>query len=614
MTVIDRTDWKLSVVQEGHEVFSCPLPRTLIIGRQNKGEPAPVCLHSTGETPRLIIAGGLENTISRSHVRLDRQSDGRVRIRSLKFGCSVQPWGDLEADGVCETHGNAVLRIGHVDIRLAHPTAAYGSLQEAALPPGQETETCTRFVTRFPSLLPEANVNANANQTQLLLRWIHGTADVFHDSAASPEFFQKVAKTAMEIAELNVASVELFRDGQWETAALYPPLEEMPDKSWKASTTVLSRVVAEKKTIWRVRGSDISDTDATTNIKNLSAVVAAPILDEEGVVIGAVYGDRRQLSRGTSVAEIKELEARFIELLACGVQAGLARLKQERHGALFEQFFTPELANRLVANEALLKGKKAEVTILVCDIRGFSRISEQIGPEQTVEWINDVLGRLSECVLHHRGVLVDYTGDELMAMWGAPEASNTHASDACRTAAEMLGQLPGLDDHWKDIVGEPTQIGIGVNSGPVFVGNVGSGHKFKYGPHGKTVNLASRVQGVTKHLGVPLLVTESTAQQLDEEFVTRRVCQVRVLNMAHPVALFDYQPASDDSWLDLKRDYEMALDHFENRSFGPATEALGGILARHLDDGPTRALLARSLVAMSKGAEDEHPTWELEEK
>ena len=104
-------------------------------------------------------------------------------------------------------------------------------------------------------------------------------------------------------------------------------------------------------------------------------------------------------------------------------------------------------------------------------------------------------------MLRHQGVLVDFIGDEMLAMWGAPQEQPDHARRACRAPAlDMLACVSRLSDDWKDVIGEETTIGIGINTGPVSVGNTGTRRRFKYGPVGNTVNLASRIQGATKHL------------------------------------------------------------------------------------------------------------------
>src|SRR5207302_9940389 len=137
------------------------------------------------------------------------------------------------------------------------------------------------------------------------------------------------------------------------------------------------------------------------------------------------------------------------------------------------------------------------------------------------------------------GVLVDYIGDEIMAMWGAPEEQPNHAQLACNAALSMLDHLPALNQRWQSTLGEPMSLGIGLNSGEAHVGNTGSPRKFKYGPLGNTVNLASRVQGVTKYLRSRLLLTEQTCQEigrLDPQLRARarRVGKVSVVNIDEP--------------------------------------------------------------------------------
>src|SRR5262249_46830457 len=154
------------------------------------------------------------------------------------------------------------------------------------------------------------------------------------------------------------------------------------------------------------------------------AVVAAPVLDPRGELVGVLYGDRRQGVGPGQQRPITRLEALLVELLAVAVAAGLARHRPEEAAEAarlrFQPVFTPERARHLAAQPGLSEGREAEVSVLVCDIRGYGRISERLGARGTVAWLGDVLEALSECVQAHQGVLVDYVGDELLAMWGAP--------------------------------------------------------------------------------------------------------------------------------------------------------------------------------------------------
>jgi adenylate cyclase len=268
------------------------------------------------------------------------------------------------------------------------------------------------------------------------------------------------------------------------------------------------------------------------------------------------------------------------------------RLRQRE----LEQFFPPEVARQLIRKpELLAEGREADVTVLFCDIRKFSHISEDLGPSKTVQWVSAVMEVLSECVLRHHGVVVDFVGDELMAMWGAPEEQPDHARLACRAALDMVARLPKLNQEWEALLGEPMSFGIGINSGPARVGNTGTRRKFKYGPLGNTVNLASRVQGATKYLKTGLLITGDTRKQLDAEFAVRRLAQVQAVNIETPVDLFELVPVHRPHWSDVKPRYETALQLFEARHLMGAAEILGSLITQYGAQGPELALMARTM-------------------
>ncbi|MCB1064195.1 MAG: response regulator [Verrucomicrobiae bacterium] len=309
-------------------------------------------------------------------------------------------------------------------------------------------------------------------------------------------------------------------------------------------------------------------------------------------------------------------------LLTARLNASLE--KKRLREKVFEQHFTPELAREFARNvdPMKMKGRNAEVTVLFCDIRGFSTVSERLGPEQTIDWLGAVMGEFSGCVIDHGGVLVDYTGDELLAMWGAPSEQPDHAERACRAAIEMLDALPALNERWRSVIDAETAIGIGISTGPALVGNIGTHRKFKYGPLGTTVNLGSRVQGATKYLRTPLLVTGETIEQLatDSDFHRRRLCRVRVQNIREPVELWEIVSQGREGWSGLKDRYEEALAYFENCQFHKASAVLGELLVRFPGDGPSLLLMSRVVDAMlEKGERGDdtasfNPVWELQGK
>lgn len=289
--------------------------------------------------------------------------------------------------------------------------------------------------------------------------------------------------------------------------------------------------------------------------------------------------------------------------------------KKRLREKVFEQHFTPELARELARNPDPMKmqARQAEVSVLFCDIRGFSTLSERLGPSQTIDWLSGVMGEFSSIVIEHGGVLVDYTGDELMAMWGAPNSQPNHAELACLAALDIQKSLDSLNEEWESLVDAKTEVGIGVNTGEALVGNVGTHRKFKYGPLGTVVNLASRVQGATKYLKTSLLISGETASQLPDSFSTRRLCQVRVRNINAPVHLFELEPPdARDDWSELSKTYEDALAQFEACNFRRASSLLSDVLLEAPNDGPSLQLMARVVEAMlNDDATAFSPVWEL---
>jgi adenylate cyclase len=162
----------------------------------------------------------------------------------------------------------------------------------------------------------------------------------------------------------------------------------------------------------------------------------------------------------------------------------------------------------------------------------------------------------------------------------------------------MLDCLPRLNERWQATLEEPMAVGIGINTGLARVGNVGTSRKFKYGPLGNSVNLASRVQGASKYLQSTLLITGSVRASLGPEFASRRLCKVKVINIAEPVDLYELARQDHPGWDHLKQEYEMALGKFENREFRPAARILGKLASDHPDDGPTLVLLSRAVNCM----------------
>jgi adenylate cyclase len=608
----------VSVFVLRNRVFSTTLNDCLEFGRQQKDEPAAYARVPGADGDRVVIANLDEVTVSRRHLRMKRVADDKVQLEnlsdksvvSLAAGRVLNPKETcvLDLPGLCQIGGKTVhLQAAFVD------DMPLQSLRQPTLRPGQSDSE--HFGQTIGQALSSIRFRPTEGVTEeLLYSWLKYSMQVFQSAASSPDFLRTAAQAAGEMVDLDEVVVLLREEGDWATKVSHSRSGVPLPEEWRPSSTMLQRMLDERCTFFHVPRSD-----QVQSLIGVQSLVAAPILNSNGDVIGGLYGQRRLGTTTGSVRALTELEAKLFEVLACGVASGLARLEQERQlvaeRVRFEQFFTPELARMLEAGGGeMLAAREAEVTILFCDIKGFSRISRASGPELAVEWVRDVLSALSDCVAEQQGVLVDYSGDSLEGLWGAPLATPQHATAACRAALQMRACLAELNVRWEERIGEKTDVSIGINSGRAQVGNIGSRRKFKYGAFGTTVNQASRVQGAAKQVGVSLLVTRSTVTLLSEEFPLRRLWTVKTVNIDEPVELFELVDGSDSRWFTLKAKYEKALSHFEQGQYYEAMSIVGGLVAEFPDDNPTRRLLQRTVNALGQPAGSIDAVWILDGK
>jgi adenylate cyclase len=249
-----------------------------------------------------------------------------------------------------------------------------------------------------------------------------------------------------------------------------------------------------------------------------------------------------------------------------------ARLKKA-----FQSYVAPEVVNQIIKHPENLRlgGERRELSILFSDIRGFTRLSETMDPEALVEVLHEFLDPMSEIIVKHGGTIDKYIGDAIMALFGAPLDLPDHSRQACRTALEMVQRLKALDQEWLER-GRPTlRIGIGINSGPVSVGNMGSSRLFDYTAIGDNVNLASRLEGLNKFYGTEILVSAATVQYLDNGFFFREVDLVRVKGKKHPITIFELlgEGTPEEKLARFLEFYHHGLASFRERRFDQAQEA-----------------------------------------
>jgi adenylate cyclase len=215
-----------------------------------------------------------------------------------------------------------------------------------------------------------------------------------------------------------------------------------------------------------------------------------------------------------------------------------------RTRAMLNKYVSSEVAEELLKRrESLgLEGKRRHITVLFSDIRGFTSISEQIGPEQVVSLLSDYLGRVSHIVFKHGGTIDKFIGDAVFAIFGAPKSHEDDAKRAIQTGIEMIELVESLAPRWTEIIGRPLKVGVGINSGEAVVGSIGSDIRSDFTAIGDTVNLGARLEALTKELGVPMLISEYTAAELKGAIPLRPLRQVKV--QGREAAILVYCPES----------------------------------------------------------------------
>lgn len=275
------------------------------------------------------------------------------------------------------------------------------------------------------------------------------------------------------------------------------------------------------------------------------------------------------------------------------------REKRRIKGA-FTYYVNPSVVTEMLKNPDMLKlgGDKRIMTVLFSDIRGFTTISEKLSPEALVHLLNQYLTAMTDVVFKYNGLLDKYIGDAIMAFWGAPLSQPEHARLACRTSLEMMSELELLRQRWATSNPETPfiDIGIGLNSGPMVVGNMGSETRFDYTVMGDAVNLGSRLEGINKEYGTNIIIGEMTFEQVKDEFYCRELDAVAVKGKAQPIRIFELLGEIGrvpESKLKIARGYARGLQAYKAQHWDEALRIFGAVKHHFPDDKPTQLFLKR---------------------
>jgi sigma-B regulation protein RsbU (phosphoserine phosphatase) len=312
--------WQILVYESQRLVYSMECPAPVELGRQGEGDDRPYSGRRVADCWRLVLAPVAEEGTSRKHVRAEPLPDGRVRLINKSKKLPVRFLDGSELPQTCsrDLALPVALHLGQrvVRIEAPGPGTELRTLPEATRAPGAGRGTRSLGTVVGPAMSGEE-----------MLRWVEAAMDVLQSAANSLNFFKQAADALVTLVGLDTGLVVLRERDQWQerartTAAHVPD----PDRDREPSRQVLVTLLDKKRTIWQV------PVVTADSLHRVSALVAAPILNPRGEVIGALYGDRVQQEEGGTMARgpISQMEAMLVELLATGVAAGLARWEQEQ--------------------------------------------------------------------------------------------------------------------------------------------------------------------------------------------------------------------------------------------------------------------------------------------
>lgn len=278
----------------------------------------------------------------------------------------------------------------------------------------------------------------------------------------------------------------------------------------------------------------------------------------------------------------------------------------------FKHYLSPQVIERILADPSHLKlgGERRELTIFFSDLQGFSSISERLEPEALTSLLNDYLSDMTDIILDEGGTLDKYEGDAIIAFWNAPLALPDHAERACRAAVRCQLKLEERREELRKRTGVLLRARIGLNTGEVVVGNMGSHKRFDYTVLGDAANLASRLEGANKPFGTYIMVSEDTWSQTRGKFPGREIGLLRVVGRKTPVRVFEILGLPGDEKSPKVEKFEAGLALCISKQWQRALETFEG-----LPDDPVARVYAEKCRALAgNSGEDWDCIWNLTEK
>lgn len=298
-----------------------------------------------------------------------------------------------------------------------------------------------------------------------------------------------------------------------------------------------------------------------------------------------------------------------LSLVGAGLIGWRLLVNRRRQRALrraFGQYLNPAVVDQVLADPAVLQpgGEEKVLTVLFADLRNSTGVASALGPGAFLALLNELFAMMNQAIVAQDGMLDKYLGDGLIAVFGAPLARADHPLRACRAALAITAGLPALRQRWARPGLPPLEVGIGINTGPMIIGNLGSAERFDYTVIGDEVSLASRLEAANKELGTRTLISQSTRRAVWGELAVREVAEIGVRGLGHPVRVFELlgRLPLDEAEEKRIRLFESALAAFQERDWARADGLFERALAEDPEDRVAWIYLDRCAEQLSRAS------------
>jgi adenylate cyclase len=306
-------------------------------------------------------------------------------------------------------------------------------------------------------------------------------------------------------------------------------------------------------------------------------------------------------------------------IITCGLAAlaydfVIERLERMKLRYTMGLYFSPRVLEAVLADPGSMNPRRADVTLLLTDLRNSTPLAEKLGPQGMFDLLNRVFEAQTSAIMSEEGNLEHFLGDQFLSYWGAPQAQSDAVARAERAAQKLISAMEQLCASLSPDVQKLFGYGVALHSGSVLVGNKGSALRLDYGLVGDTVNEAARIEALTKEYGVKLLISGDTFAQLGKHGVHRLVDRVIVKGKTEPVELFEREnPCVPSKYSDLCQRYEAAYNQYASGRFAEA-KAVFENLAEEFNDGASRILAARCTRLIAAPSTEWNGIWKMESK